>query len=53
MQDLPRNFPLEQTDRETLFHPMTSIADYVTLETGFTAVQFLIIGPLIALAYRN
>ena len=34
-------------------HPMTSIADYVMLETGFTAVQFLIVGPLIALAYRN
>jgi L-2,4-diaminobutyrate transaminase len=29
MQDLPRNFPLEQTDRETLFHPMTSIADHL------------------------
>jgi hypothetical protein len=34
-------------------HPMASIADYVMLETGFTAVQFLIVGPLIALAYRN
>jgi L-2,4-diaminobutyrate transaminase len=29
MQDLPRNFPLEQTDRETLFHPMTSISDHL------------------------
>lgn len=34
-------------------HPMASIADYVVLETGFTVVQFLIVGPLIALAYRN
>jgi hypothetical protein len=34
-------------------HPMASIADYVMLETGFTAIQFLIVGPLIALAYRN
>jgi L-2,4-diaminobutyrate transaminase len=29
-QDLPRNFPLEQIDRETLFHPMTSISDHLT-----------------------
>jgi len=28
-QDLPRNFPLEQIDRESLFHPMTSIADHL------------------------
>lgn len=34
-------------------HPVASIADYMLLETGFTAVQFLIVGPLIALAYRN
>ena len=34
-------------------HPMASIVDYVMLETGFTAVQFLIVGPLIALAHRN
>jgi hypothetical protein len=34
-------------------HPMASIVDYVMLETGFTAVQFLIAGPLIALAHRN
>jgi hypothetical protein len=32
---------------------MASIADYVLLETGFTALQFLMVGPLIALAYRN
>jgi L-2,4-diaminobutyrate transaminase len=31
-QDRARNFPLEQIDRETLFHPMTSISDH--LKTG-------------------
>jgi hypothetical protein len=34
-------------------HVMTSVPDYVLLETGFTLVQFLIVGPLIALAHRN
>jgi len=34
-------------------HPMASISDFVVLETGFTALQFLIVGPLIALAYRH
>jgi hypothetical protein len=34
-------------------HPMASISDYVLLETTFTVLQFLIVGPLIALAYRN
>jgi hypothetical protein len=34
-------------------HPMASITDYVVLETAFTVLQFLIVGPLIALAYRN
>jgi hypothetical protein len=33
--------------------PMTSIADYLALETGFTVVQFAVVGPLIALAHRN
>src|SRR3981081_3406406 len=32
---------------------MTSVPAYVQLETGFTLLQFLIVGPLIALAYRN
>ena len=32
---------------------MTSVPTYVGLETGFTLLQFLIVGPLIALAYRN
>jgi hypothetical protein len=34
-------------------HPMASISDYVLLETGFTILQFLVVGPLIALAHRN
>jgi hypothetical protein len=34
-------------------HPMASISDYVFLETAFTILQFLIVGPLIALAHRN
>jgi hypothetical protein len=32
---------------------MASIPTYMWLETGFTAVQFLVVGPLIALAYRD
>jgi hypothetical protein len=32
---------------------MTSVPAYVQLETGFTLLQFLVVGPLIALAYRN
>lgn len=34
-------------------HVMTSVPTYLMLETGFTLVQFLIVGPLIALAHRN
>jgi hypothetical protein len=34
-------------------HPMASISDYVVLETGFTTLQFVIVGPLIALAWRR
>ena len=33
--------------------PMTSVPAYIELETGFTLLQFLFVGPLIALAYRN
>jgi len=33
--------------------PMTSISDFVVLETAFTVLQFLVVGPLIAFAYRN
>ena len=29
-------------------HPMTSISDYVVLETAFTVLQFVVVGPLIA-----
>jgi hypothetical protein len=32
---------------------MTSVPLYVGLETGFTLLQFAIVGPLIALAHRN
>jgi hypothetical protein len=32
---------------------MTSVPTYVGLETGFTLLQFLVVGPLIALAYRD
>ena len=31
---------------------MTSIRGFLTLESAFTAVQFLIVGPLIALAWQ-
>jgi hypothetical protein len=32
---------------------MASVPTYMALETGFTLLQFLIVGPLIALAYRR
>ena len=32
---------------------MTSVPTYMMLETGFTVLQFVIVGPLIALAYRD
>jgi hypothetical protein len=32
---------------------MTSVPAYMLLETCFTLVQFAVVGPLIALAYRN
>ncbi len=32
---------------------MTSVPTYLEVETGFTLLQFLIVGPLIALAYRK
>lgn len=31
---------------------MSSVQDFLVLETAFTALQFLIVSPLIALAYR-
>jgi hypothetical protein len=34
-------------------HPMTSTSDFFLLETAFAAVQFVIVGPLIALAHRT
>jgi hypothetical protein len=32
---------------------MGSVPTYMVLETGFTVLQFVIVGPLIALAYRR
>ncbi|HEX2210306.1 MAG TPA: hypothetical protein VHG93_21695 [Longimicrobium sp.] len=32
---------------------MSSVADFMMLETAFTLVQFLLVSPLIALAYRQ
>ncbi|WKA31231.1 hypothetical protein [Bradyrhizobium roseum] len=32
---------------------MASVPDFVLLETAFTILQFAIVGPLIALAYRR
>lgn len=32
---------------------MTSVPTYLALETGFTLLQFAIVGPLIALAHRK
>lgn len=34
-------------------HPMTSVPDFLVIETAFTAVQHLIAGLLIALAHRR
>jgi hypothetical protein len=32
---------------------MGSVPTYLALETGFTVLQFVVAGPLIALAYRR
>ena len=32
-------------------HPMTSVSGFIKIETAFNAVQFLAVGPAIALAY--
>jgi hypothetical protein len=34
-------------------HVMTSVPLFLALETGFTIAQYLVVGPLIALAYRS
>jgi hypothetical protein len=34
-------------------YQMTSVASFLRLETSFTAIHFLIVSPLIALAYRD
>jgi hypothetical protein len=33
-------------------HPMTSVKGFVAIETAFTAVQFILVGPLFALTSR-
>jgi hypothetical protein len=32
---------------------MTSVSSFVTLETCFTILQFVVVSPLIALAWRD
>jgi hypothetical protein len=34
-------------------HPMTSVSGFVAIETAYTIVQFLLVGPLLALASRT
>ena len=34
-------------------YQMTSVKEFVLLETGFTFLQFAIVAPLLALAFRN
>lgn len=34
-------------------HPMTSVGGFVAIETGFTVLQFLLVGPLLAFASRG
>jgi hypothetical protein len=34
-------------------YKMTSISDFMMLETGFTLLQFAVVAPLIALAHRQ
>jgi len=34
-------------------YQMTSVMDFMKLESAFTIVQFAIVSPLIALAYRG
>jgi hypothetical protein len=32
---------------------MTSVADFLKLETAFTAAQFIVVAPLMALSFRG
>ena len=34
-------------------HRMTSVADFLVLESAFTFLQFLVVSPCVALAYRH
>jgi hypothetical protein len=33
-------------------HPMTSLRDYLLIESAFTVAQFMLVAPLMALAWR-
>lgn len=34
-------------------HPMTSVPSFIAIETGYTIVQFALVGPLLALTSRG
>jgi hypothetical protein len=34
-------------------HPTTSVSDFMWIQTGFTALQFALVAPLMALAWRG
>ena len=34
-------------------HPMASVPEYFLIETGYTLLQFLLVAPLMALAWRG
>lgn len=34
-------------------YPMTSVQDFMLIETAFTVAQFIVVGPLMALAWRD
>lgn len=34
-------------------HQMTSVSDFLAIETGYTLLQFALVAPLMALAYRD
>jgi len=34
-------------------YDMTSVPNFMLLESGFTLLQFLVVAPLMALAYRD
>ena len=34
-------------------HPMTSVGGFMLVETGFTVLQFAVVGPLMAMAWKG